>query len=191
MAAIKRLTLAQFLALPEQKGLEYVCGEVWEKPMGTRAHKAVQHLLSIVIGLFLRLNPIGEAGPEWRCIFGPPGRERAWLPDFAFIAAERVAADDPDGPHWGPPDLAVEVLSPGDRPGRVTEKIVSYLEYGVRLVWLIDTRQRTITVFAPGQEPRTLVEDEALEAGGILPGFSVRVAEVLPPAVGAAAASPP
>ncbi len=183
MASSRRLTLEQFLARPETKpGREYVCGEVWIKPMGTRAHKAVQHLLSIAFGLFLRQHPIGEAGPEWRFIFGPPGKERAWLPDFAFVISARVADDDYNSPHRGPPDLAVEVLSPRDRAGRVTEKVVSYLQHGVRLVWLIDPRQRTLRVFAPGQDTRTLHEDDILDGGDVLPGFSVRVADVLPPA---------
>lgn len=142
----------------------------------------VQHLLSLVFGLFLRDHPIGEAGPEWRFIFGPPGAERAWLPDFAFVTAARVAGDDYNSPHRGPPDLAVEVLSPRDRPGRVTEKIVSYLQHGVRQVWLIDPRQRTIKVFEPGRDPRTLHEDDTLDGGNVLPGFSMRVGSVLPPA---------
>jgi Uma2 family endonuclease len=181
MAAEPRLTLAQFLALPDTKGLEYVCGEIWEKPMGTRAHSMVQHLLSVAFFLFLRDHPIGEAGPEWSCVFGPPGRRRGWLPDFAFIAKERVAADPLDAPHEGPPDLAVEVLSPDDRPGRVSEKIAFYLTYGVRLVWLVDTRERTVRVFAPGQEPLTLAEADTLDGGDVLPDFAVRVSEILPP----------
>ncbi len=107
------------------------------------------------------------------------------MPDFAFIANERAANDRMDAPHDGPPDLAVEVLSPDDRPGRVLGKVTFYLAHGVRLVWVIDPICRTATVFAPDTTPRTLTEDDTLDGGEILPGFSVRLAEVLPPVTGA------
>jgi Uma2 family endonuclease len=181
MAAEPRLTLEDFLALPETKGLEYVCGEIWEKERGSRGHSMVQQLLALVVGLFLHDHPIGEAGPEWRCVFGPPERRRGWLPDYAFIANERLVGEPMDGPHNGPPDLAVEVLSPDDRPGRVSEKIAFYLAYGVRLTWLVDPRERTVRVFAPGEEPLTLTETDRLDGGDVLPGFSVLVSEILPP----------
>ena len=182
MATTAKLTLGEFLALPETKpALEYAAGEVFEKAMGTTGHALVQHLLSLVIGLFLRANPIGVAAPEWRCIFGPLGEEQARVPDFVFITNEHAAGDPLDGPHRGAPDLAVEVLSPDDRPGRVLDKIAIYLRSGVRLVWVIDPLERTVIVFAPQAVPYTLTDGDALDGGDVLPGFRAPVADILPP----------
>ena len=182
MATAEKLTLEQFLALPETKpGCEYLDGEVVQKRMPSTAHIVIQRLLSFVFTVFLRDHPLGEAGPEWRCVFGPPGAERARLPDFAFVATAHLGADTWSGPHWGPPDLAVEVLSPSDRPGDVAEKIVFYLTHGVALVWLIDPEERTVRVFAPSGESRLLGEDDTLDGGAVLPGFSPPVRAILPP----------
>ena len=182
MATTQKLTLDQFLALPETKpGSEYIDGKVVQKPMPSTAHIFVQHLLSLVLGTFLRDHPLGIAGPEWRCVFGPPGAERARLPDFAFVAWAHLGADAWDGPHWGPPDLAVEVLSPDDRPGDVAEKIVFYLLNGVRLVWLIDPGQRTVQVFTSSGGSRLLHDEDILDGGEVFPGFAISVRDILPP----------
>ena len=182
MAIKQKLTLEQFLALPETKpGCEYIDGEVAQKTMPTTAHIVIQRLLSFVFTLFLRDHPLGEAGPEWRCIFGPPGAEQARLPDFAFVSWAHLSGDAWNGPHRGPPDLAVEVLSPDDRPGAVAAKIVFYLLHGVRLVWLIDPDERTVQVFTADGESRVLHDEDTLDGGNVLPGFAVHVRDILPP----------
>jgi hypothetical protein len=84
----------------------------------------------------------------------------------------------------GPPDLAVEGLSPGDRPGSVADKILYYLLNGVRLVWLIDPDRRIMQVFTPDCVMRDLTEDDTLDGGDVLPGFAVAVRDILPPARG-------
>ena len=183
MATKQRLTLEQFLALPETKpGSEFIDGEAVQKPRPTIAHGIIQRLLSFVFTLYLQSHPIGEAGPELRCVFGPPGAERAPLPDFVFVLTEHMERDTLDGPHMGPPDLAVEVLSPDDRPGSVAGKIMYYLLNGVRLVWLIDPDARIVQVFTPDRVMRELTEDDTLDGGDVIPGFAVTVRDILPPA---------
>jgi len=76
------------------------------------------------------------------------------------------------------PDLAVEVLSRGQPNQRFNRKIDFYLEHGVQLVWIVNPRARTVTVLAPGREPRTLTEADTLDGADVLPGFSVAVAEI-------------
>jgi Uma2 family endonuclease len=183
MAKTGKMTLAEFLALPEtEPGSELIGGEVLQKPMPTLAHTIIQHLLSLVIGLYLRSNPIAIAGPELRCIFGPPGREEPRLPDFVAIAIARLAGAFGNDPFHGAPDLAVEILSPDDRVIRVMEKVRFYLENGVRLVWVIDPDARTVMVFSTLTESRILSEDDTLDGGDVLPGFSTPVREILPSA---------
>ena len=182
MALKTRLTLEEFLALPDTKpASEYVCGEVVQKAMPTRAHGIVQAKISHRVYNLLEQRPLGEAGSEIRYVFGPPGHERGYVPDFAFVRAERLRPDDDlNGPFYGPPDFAVEILSPEDRPGKVYAKIAAYLRYGVRLVWLVDPEDRTVTVSTPGEDVRVLESGDTLDGGDVLPGFSVAIDDIFP-----------
>ena len=173
------LTLDEFLALPETKpASEYSYGEVTRKPMPTGWHSIIQQMLSLLVGGFVVERQLGGCGPEWRCVF--PGRRRALVPGWVFIRGDRLPLepDDLHGPFRGSPDLVVEVLSPGDRPGRVAGRIVFYLVSGVRLVWLLDPKRRTVTVFAPGAEDIELRADDELDGGDVLPGLRVPVASL-------------
>jgi Uma2 family endonuclease len=189
MATTAKLTLEEFLKLPETKPYsEYVDGEVRQKSTPTTEHGIIASLLSLVVGSFLRTNPLGICGTEIRCVFGTPGQELARLPDFVFISAARFARARL-GPFRGAPDLAVEILSPDDRMVDVMEKVAFYLANGVRLVWLVNPYDRTVTVFASPTNPRVFTENDTLDGGEVLPGFSTVVREILPPA-GLLAAEP-
>ena len=182
MSVTTRLTLEEFLALPETKpGSEYIDGDVVQKPMPTTDHAIIQGLLSLVFGLFLREKPVAIGGPEWRCVFGPPGGERGRLPDFALVLRERLRDTRGDGPFFGPPDLAVEVMSPDDGMSDVLDKVRFYLENGVRLVWLIDPATRTVMVWSSWGAARLATEDDVIDGGDVLPGFSTPVRDILPP----------
>ncbi len=76
-----------------------------------------------------------------------------------------------------PPLLAVEVLSPNDKPAEVQERIDQQLQFGTRLVWLVDPDKRNVTVYRPGQEPYVVTENEELTGENVLPSFRCRVAE--------------
>ena len=81
----------------------------------------------------------------------------------------------------GPPDLAVEVLSPSDRYVDVIAKVRDYLAAGTPLVWAIDPIGRSAAVFRQGGSALLLDENDALDGGEVLPGFSVMLHDVLPP----------
>jgi Uma2 family endonuclease len=184
MATTAKLTLAEFLALPEtEPASEFVDGEIVERGMPTRIHGIIQSRLARDVLDYLDASGLGgEAGSEIRCIFGPPGAEQARVPDFVFIRASRLPPDDAsrNGPFYGPPDLAVEILAPDDRPTRVADKILFYLQNGVRMVWLIDPVERTVRVYTP-TSMRTLAAGETLAGSDVLPGFRVAVEALFPP----------
>jgi Uma2 family endonuclease len=183
MATTAKLTVEEFLALPDTKpGSELINGEIVQKPMPNLAHMIIQQLLDIIAGVFIRQNGLGISGPEGRCILGPPGGERPLLPDFLFVAREHLAGMNLDGPLKRAPDLAVEILSPDDRMTDVMDKLRFYLLNGGRLVWLIDPENRTVTVMTSVNEARILSEDDTLEGGDVLPGFTCAVRDILPPA---------
>jgi Uma2 family endonuclease len=177
-----KLTLEAFLRMPETKpAREYEDGEVTKKTMPSTWHSIVQQLLAVVFGFYLRERPIGQAGPELRCIFGPPGRVRGYVPDYVVIVGAPPGFGPINGPWRGAPDLAVEILSPDDRMTRVNRKVRFYLENGVRLVWLIDPDNRIVTVMTTADKSITLSEEDELDGGDVLPGFRVPVRDILPP----------
>lgn len=176
MAVMTKMTLEQFLAMEETKpASEWACGEVLQKPMPDVSHAAIQFFFATVLGPYLKQTGIGRAFTELRCIFGPPGRERIFVPDLVYVARERL----PEGRYlYAPPDLAIEILSPDHHTGRTLNKVHFFLLYGVRMVWVVDPSDATVTVQAPGVEPRTLGTGELLDGGDVLPGFNVPVDDI-------------
>lgn len=100
-------------------------------------------------------------------------------PDVAFVRADRLP---PRALRRGyipvAPDLVVEVTSPRDRRRAVMAKVQAYLEHGVRLVWLVDPRRRTITAYRPAGVVRVFHEQDELDGEDVLPGSHLRVASI-------------
>jgi Uma2 family endonuclease len=99
-------------------------------------------------------------------------------PDIAFVTAARLSEPVPQGYFSGPPDLAVEVVSPHDRVSEVEEKVQDWLDAGCREVWVVSPRFRRITVYRSPTDIRVLTAGDVLESAELLPGFSCRVGEV-------------
>jgi Uma2 family endonuclease len=98
-------------------------------------------------------------------------------PDVAFVRSDRPGPPD-RGYYPGAPDLAVEVLSPDDRPGYVREKVSEWLEAGTRAVWVVDPHARTVVVHEANDEPRVFGGADTLPGGDVLPGFELAVGEI-------------
>jgi Uma2 family endonuclease len=97
-------------------------------------------------------------------------------PDVCFIRRERVPETGEPTGYWTiPPDLAVEVLSPNDRSADVNKKVTEWLEFGARLVFVIDPGPRTVAVHRPHAPVRVLTEDDTLDGEDIVPGWSLPV----------------
>jgi Uma2 family endonuclease len=75
----------------------------------------------------------------------PAGRDTVLAPDVGFIGSGRIPAVLPDGYVPFAPDLAVEVVSPGNTQEEINLKIENYLRYGTLLVWIIYPREQRIT----------------------------------------------
>lgn len=102
-------------------------------------------------------------------------------PDFAFVGYERLPDPLPEGYVPLVPDLAVETRSPNDTAREVAEKVDEWLAAGVRMVWVIEPRKRTITTFRASRPPQVLGIDDTLDGEDVLPGLSVPVARIFPP----------
>ena len=103
-------------------------------------------------------------------------------PDVWFVRADRVPPGGfPEGFWEGFPDLAIEVLSPSDRPLAVARKVQEYLAAGTRLVWVLDPDARAAAGYRPGHVPVFLDENGILDGEDVLHGFTLPLRDVLPP----------
>ncbi len=141
-------------------------------------HGGVVLNVSTPLDSYVRKNDLGRAyGAETGFVLSrDPDTVRA--PDVAFIRKERLEQVHTKKFIPGPPDLAVEVLSPDDRPGYVRQKVAEWLESGTRAVWVVDPKTRTVAIHEPERKPVTLGETQMIDGGTVLPGFTLAVSEV-------------
>src|SRR2546430_1980150 len=76
------------------------------------------------------------------------------------------------------PDLVVEILSPGDRPGEVLAKVADWLSAGTKLVWVIDPERRLARVYRSDGTETLVGADGALDGEDVLPGFACRLVTI-------------
>ncbi|MGL4553607.1 MAG: Uma2 family endonuclease [Gemmataceae bacterium] len=101
--------------------------------------------------------------------------------DVAYVSAEVMARQtDEVTVVVGVPTLAVEILSPSTTQEDIDDKVAAYREAGTPLVWVIDPRDRTVTVYRAGEEPALVNVRQELDGGPQLPGFRVPAARLFP-----------
>src|SRR5713101_3452339 len=98
-------------------------------------------------------------------------------PDVSFVRKSRL--QDPDEYFDGAPDLAVEIVSPGDDASDLREKIKQYLDAGTSVVWVVYPRSRQIEIHTPDKTIRSLGVEDTLAAPELLPGFQLSVRTIL------------
>jgi len=161
------------------KHVELVRGVlVVREPPGS-LHGLVAMNLGVELGVHVKATGAGSvfAAETGFKIESDPDTVRA--PDVAFVARDRVPDPLPQGYGGLAPDLVVEVLSPGDRPGEVLAKVADWLTAGCRLVWVIDPLRRLARVYRHDGTETLLSAEDALDGEDVLPGFSCRLATVL------------
>jgi len=100
-------------------------------------------------------------------------------PDASFISKERYERVGPTTKYWpGPPDFAVEVLSPSDRPGEVRTKVSEWLAAGTIAVVVLDPADHIATVHRDGHEAAVHGLQDTLDLSDAVPGFRPTVAEL-------------
>jgi Uma2 family endonuclease len=170
-------TAEQLLRNPHIGRCELIRGELRMMSPSNPEHGVLAARLARAIGNHVEAEHLGayfgaETGFQ---LSENPDTVRA--PDAAFVRSGRPAASS-RGFYPGAPDLAVEVLSPDDRPGYVREKVAEWLEAGTRAVWVVDPRNRTVTVQEPRRRPKHLGDADTLLGGRVLPGFEMPVAAI-------------
>jgi Uma2 family endonuclease len=175
----RRMTADELLSLPRDgHRYELVRGELRElSPVGW-PHGTIALHLGALLDTFVRSSGLGTVGVEvgFRLESHP---DTVFGPDVAFLSRERLAsAESLEGYITGPPDLAVEVVSPNDTYNEVHEKALDWLAFGARLVWVVASRRRTVTVYRASDDIVVLDAEATLDGGEVVPGWSVLVAEL-------------
>ena len=160
---------------------ELVDGEIRVSPAGARHGQIIVKLTALLYNHVTahRLGFVFDSSTGFRWVARKPEQKNLRCPDISFVASGRWPNDEvPMGFGEIPPDLAVEVLSPDDRPRDVLEKVGEYLEVGTRLVWVLDYRKRTAAVHRSLTDVRHLGEDDSLDGEDVVPGFSCPLREL-------------
>jgi Uma2 family endonuclease len=156
----------------ENRLCELIDGVLVEKPMGYR-----ESLLAVAIAAALRAfvlpRKLGLVSGADGMMQLSPGLVR--IPDVAYVSRQRLPGGRVPSepiPHLVP-DLAVEVLSASNTRAEMARKGQEYFEAGVQLLWLVDPDARVVTVYSGPEASSTLDQNQTLDGGAVLPGFTL------------------
>ena len=180
--ATRLVTLAEFAALPKHPRYELVKGKLVEQMSASAEHEESAVLVSHYIVAHVLANRLGKVyGSNRGFVTGPDSPATSRLPDVSFVSNARLNRAELHGMLYdGAPDLAIEILSPGNSAAYMARKVAEYLAAGSKAVWVIDLARRTLTVHIPDAAPQTLTERDSIDGGDYLPGFACAVADLLP-----------
>jgi len=176
----KPLTAEQFLETDWGEGLfELVRGEVVRMTPPRPEHGFLCWTISGLFWDYVRQSGLGYCLSNDSAVLTERDPDTVRGPDLCYYSNARWPLTEV-GKGLPPvaPDLAVEVVSPGNRPGAMLRKVGEYLNAGVLLVWVVDPRSRTLTLYRPDATPVVLREDQAIEDLPELPGFRCEVADI-------------
>jgi len=181
MVATKRMTAEEFAVLPDDGWRwELIEGVPVRTPPPGVKHGRLGRVLVIALDRFVAPRGLGEVLGDVGVLFErDPDLVRA--PDVAFVRAERLPPWSEGGYLTVPPDLAVEVVSPSDRPAAVAEKIAYYLAHGVPVVWAVDPAPPRVAIHRPGRARLLLGPADTLEGEGPLAGFRLPLSDLFRP----------
>ncbi|CAN5313139.1 Uma2 family endonuclease [soil metagenome] len=176
------VTADQLLHMPDD-GVrrELVQGELCEMTPSGSEHGFIASRLAMFIAPFVEEKRLGAtfAAETGFLLATNPDTVRA--PDLAYVAMDRVIAEmKPSGYFPGAPDLAIEVISPGDSYAEVEAKVETWLEAGCRMVVVVNPRNRTLKVFRTPVSIAVLQIDDSFDGAEILPGFRLPLRQIFP-----------
>ncbi|MDZ4670129.1 MAG: Uma2 family endonuclease [Phototrophicales bacterium] len=186
--ALRKMTLpefAQFIQLPENanKTYELIQGSVIEMPAPSPVHAYIGGIIYATILHYLRQHPLGFAFPDSVSYILLDDTEV--IPDVSFISYQHQKTLPEK--FTIPPDLAVEVVSPSNRPRQMLNKIELYLKSGTQLVWVIYPDEKVADVYRMDEDGRLisqkLTSKDSFSGEDVLPEFALPLKDIFPPSL--------
>ena len=179
MATTHLFTIVELEQSPPSGEWELIDGELVPMPPSSFESSSLAVRIARLVGNYVDARGLGMmTGADGGYVLFAD-RDTVRVPDVAFVRRDRLPPPAERSRFARlAPDLAVEVLSPSDRPSEVVAKVEMYQEAGVPLIWLIDPEQQTITVVAAGRAAAVLKRGDTLDGGHVLPGFSIPVTTI-------------
>ena len=178
----RRWAAAEYRRLPEGPPYyELEEGELIEMPRPRRIHQAIIKKLLVVLDNYLTKEPIGDVWSEVEVVLSPT---RIYVPDVSFLLTENMSrfANDDDIAIQGPPDLAVEVVSPSTASRDRSHKLHTYYQAGVPWYWLVESDPLLITEYRHTAEGYLVSQTAPATdefAPALFPGLTFRLADLL------------
>jgi len=121
--------------------IEIMDGKVIEmSDAGIIHHRYIRNIMELLLE-YVKTNDIGEVfsdGLTYMMFSNARGLKDSFMPDVSLILKQNfLPMNDLSKPYPGVPDLAVEVVSPDDKPGKLARKVRVYLEKGTSQVWMV------------------------------------------------------
>ncbi len=175
------ITLEQFLQLAEKKpALEFEDGEVTQKVSPRGKHSVLQKVFVAAVDQVGFSRKLAQAFPELRTTFGG----RSYVPDLSVYRWDRIPVDERGevgNEFFAPPDIAIEIKSPGQRTAALKRRCVWYVLNGVQVSLLADPEDYYVLRFAPNEEPQLLRGSDPIALDTVLPGFLLKVDDLFAP----------
>lgn len=174
------MTADELLKLPRgRQRYELIRGELKTMSPAGSEHGVVMMRLAWRLAQHVEAGQLGETfGAEtgFRIESNP---DTVLAPDLAFVSRERIPPEGVPKGYWpGAPDLAVEVISPGDTFTEVADKVAAWLDAGARAVWVANPKRRTITVHRSLTEAVTLSAGDEPDGQDVITGFRCRISDI-------------
>ena len=178
---MKSLTAGDLLRLYSQgvRG-ELIRGVLCETMAAGVEHGTIAMMtLGPVISLYVRSRRLGRVIGSDSGVWLARDPDTVREPDIAYISADRLPLDvRVIGYLEVVPELVVEIISPSDTQREVNDKTRMWLSYGVSIVWEIYPADRAVMAHRSDGSSIILNEDDTLDGGDVLPGFSCPVRDI-------------
>jgi len=160
----------------KRKLVELIDGVLVEKAMGWYESRLAAVLL-FYLGFYNREHEAGIVLGEQGLMRVRPGQLR--MPDVAFYLWDHFPKRLlPRGQILDVvPDLAVEIRSKDNTNKEMARKRHEYFAGGAKLVWEVYPKKRSVFVFTTPDSATILDEEQTLDGGDVLPGFSLSIRE--------------